>query len=496
MNKTILDLNYRQAIKFFLDEKVYCTIDLPEYFSFQNLLNSIHNFNQHFILSSPYWFKPKEHDNVNYVLFHNKDWEYSWRKMELINPVLYIALIHQITKRRRWNELRKRFNFFKKYNLIKCVSIPVVDDKVQKNSKQKQILSWWENIEQKSIELSLDFQYVFHTDIVDCYGSIYTHSIAWALHWKETAKKSKRNDKFLWNLIDDIFQSMNYWQTNWIPQWSLISDFIAELVLGYIDFEFSKLYRNKKEIDWKKDFFILRYRDDYRIFVNNIELWKEILKDLTNILSNFWMRINPDKTSYSYDIINSSIKKDKIYYLLNSYRNNNLQKYLLILKNFADKFPNSGTLLKELSHFYKKIYFQKKFSESIILISIIVNIISKNPRTYPLWVSIIWKILSTIEDKKSIFEKILNKIQSIPNTEHLYIFLQRLALKIDEEKKFQWKLNQKIFDNKIEIWNFAWNTNKDLNKILKNTDIIDWIKINQLDIYPTKDSVLLFKTEY
>lgn len=102
--------------------------------------------------------------------------------MELINPVLYIALIHQITKRRRWNELRKRFNFFKKYNLIKCVSIPVVDDKVQKNSKQKQILSWWENIEQKSIELSLDFQYVFHTDIVDCYGSIYTHSIAWALH--------------------------------------------------------------------------------------------------------------------------------------------------------------------------------------------------------------------------------------------------------------------------------------------------------------------------
>lgn len=96
------------------------------------------------------------------------------------------------------------------------------------------------------------------------------------------------------------------------------------------------------------------------------------------------MRINPDKTSYSYDIINSSIKKDKIYYLLNSYRNNNLQKYLLILKNFADKFPNSGTLLKELSHFYKKIYFQKKFSESIILISIIVDIISKNPRTYPL----------------------------------------------------------------------------------------------------------------
>ena len=289
---------------------------------------------------------------------------------------------------------------------------------------------------------------------------------------------------------------MQYWQTNGIPQWSIISDFIAELVLGYIDFEFSKLYRNKQWIDYKKDFFILRYRDDYRIFVNNIELWKEILKDLTNILSDFWMRINSDKTLHSNDVINSSIKKDKIYYLLNSFRNNNLQKYLLILKKFADKFPNSWTLLKELSNFYKKIYYQKKFSEPIILISIIVDIISKNPRTYPLWVSIAWKILSTIEDKKYIFEKILNKIQSVPNTEHLYIFLQRLALRIDGEKKFQWKLNQKIFDNTTEIWNFDWNANEKLEKILKNTDIIDRNKIDQLDIYPTKDSVLLFKTEY
>jgi hypothetical protein len=37
-------------------------------------------------------------------------------------------------------------------------------------------------VEQKSIELGLEYDYIFHTDIVDCYGAIYTHSISWAIH--------------------------------------------------------------------------------------------------------------------------------------------------------------------------------------------------------------------------------------------------------------------------------------------------------------------------
>ena len=47
-------------------------------------------------------------------------------------------------------------------------------------------------------------------------------------------------------------------------------DFIAEMVLGFADTELSVRIDSEKI----KDFRILRYRDDYRIFVNNPPGWR------------------------------------------------------------------------------------------------------------------------------------------------------------------------------------------------------------------------------
>ena len=78
------------------------------------------------------------------------------------------------------------------------------------------------------------------TDITDCYGSIYTHSIPWALHTKEKAKKEKATKKLIGNIIDFLLQKMSYDQTNGIPQGSVLMDFIGEIVLGYADLELTK----------------------------------------------------------------------------------------------------------------------------------------------------------------------------------------------------------------------------------------------------------------
>jgi hypothetical protein len=58
-------------------------------------------------------------------------------------------------------------------------------------------------------------------------------------------------------------QGMNYGQTNGIPQGSVLMDFIAEMVLGYIDERLSEC------LDKNMNYHIIRYRDDYRIFTNN-----------------------------------------------------------------------------------------------------------------------------------------------------------------------------------------------------------------------------------
>ena len=63
-----------------------------------------------------------------------------------------------------------------------------VDDQ---SDQAAQIQSWWQQVEQSSLLHSLDFTHILHTDVTDCYGSLYTHSIAWALHGLKAAKKGR-----------------------------------------------------------------------------------------------------------------------------------------------------------------------------------------------------------------------------------------------------------------------------------------------------------------
>jgi hypothetical protein len=64
--------------------------------------------------------------------------------------------------------------------------------KNKKSDTAEQIAHWWEEVEQKSLELSMEYEYLFKTDITDCYASIYTHSVAWAIHTKPIAKKKRK----------------------------------------------------------------------------------------------------------------------------------------------------------------------------------------------------------------------------------------------------------------------------------------------------------------
>ena len=488
MNKKLLDLSSEEAKEFFLSGSRYCTFDLPIYFTFNKLLKRISEELDTKNLSDYYKNKkPYKYDNVNYNLFTNKDGEYSWRLFQLIHPAIYVSLVHEITKEGYWKEIKEHLL---KETKIECASIPVVENG-NKKEKEKQILTWWEEIEQKSISLALDYNYIFITDITDCYGSIYTHSIPWALHSKETAKKNKRNVNFLGNIIDKHIRNMSYGQTNGIPQGSILMDLIAEIVLKYADIELSE------KINSLVDFKIIRYRDDYRIFVNNPEIGKRIIKELSNVLADLGMKLNAIKTIQSDDVINNSIKPDKLYWLLHYSENKDPAKQLLIIKNLADRYRNSGILIRVLSEFYKKIYKYK--NEEIrnvdVLISIITDIALKNPRTYPVSVSMLGKFFSKLGDKEKekYIEKVVNKFKAVPNTEILDLWLQRLTInsgiKIDEINTG--KLYKKVIDKETEIWNSKWLKGK-LAKIIKETDIIDREKLRRLSDYPELEEVLLF----
>lgn len=48
----------------------------------------------------------------------------------------------------------------------------VLAEQNERFHKSTTILNWWNSMEQRSIELSLEYRYMFVTDITNCYGSV------------------------------------------------------------------------------------------------------------------------------------------------------------------------------------------------------------------------------------------------------------------------------------------------------------------------------------
>ena len=330
------------------------------------------------------------------------------------------------------------------------------------------------------------------TDITNCYGSIYTHSISWALEGKEEAKKNKQNKNTLVNQIDEIIRAMSYGQTNGIPQGSVLMDFIAEIILGYADLQLGKkLKENNIE-----DYCILRFRDDYRIFAKNEFDLKMILKYITEVLIDLNFKLNSNKTLITDDIITNSIKKDKENELVNNYIiENNIQKSLYNIRKVSILYPNSGTVIKLLIKLYET---QIKISEKINyieqIISILVDIMYRNSRMYSVGTMILSYILNLVSDReKEIYIKhIIDKFKNIPNTDYLEIWIRRMMINTNLTEKFNSKLCMKIqeigIDEEIKIWNNEWANNIEVNELL----IIDYTKLKNINPIIEEKEVNLF----
>lgn len=498
--KNVLSLNFDEAKTFFLKHESYINVDLPPYINFASLLENIsNNILNGQDLASIQAKKPDIFENVNYKLFHNKNGKYDWRQFELIHPFIYVFLVHKISEQDNWELIKKRFESIQKKSLVECMSVPIVSES-ENSDKAEQILNWWEQIEQKSLELSMDYSYVYHTDITDCYGSIYTHSIPWALHSKKLSKAKKQDRNFsrdyIGGMIDFCIRNMSNGQTNGIPQGSVLMDFIAEIVLSYADLCLSVKLKNFE----KQDFKILRYRDDYRIFVNSPQVADEIIKILTEVLIDLGLKLNSAKTISSNNVIQSSIKKDKMEWLAINKSAKTIQKQLLIIHQFSLKYPNSGTIVKELQSLSKKIRKRKekiKTTENIeVLISIVVDIALLNPRTYSISMtilSILFGLLDDIHLVELIVNKIMNKFQTIPNTGHIQIWLQRAIIKLPlAQKNFDESLCKLINNESIDLWNNDWlhGTHTQILKVRNN--IIEQTILDSLDAEIQDDEVLLF----
>ena len=497
--KTILELDEKQARDFLLANKSYAGFDLPEYFNFAPMLQEIsaklgnYDINYFFAKTSDGKknIDPRDQYKVNHKIFGNKDGELAWRPFELINPSLYVALVHILTRKDNWSVVLDRFKELKT-GQIDVASIPTLPSK-KKSAKAEQIRAWWEKFEQNCVAQGLQFQYVYETDVADCYSSFYTHSISWAIHGKEEAYEA-RDKSSLGGNIDKLLQMMHHRQTNGIPQGNMVSDFLAEILFAYADRQLIDTLKTLSEFD-DSDYKIIRYRDDYRIFTNRTDIGSRILKELTEILAELGLKLNSQKTKKSDDIVLSSIKKDKIDELFVpniKKERDNFAKWLIQIYATTLKHPNSGKTSRQLSVFHQELleYLDagnhlRHYEKAEVMLSVVVSIATKNPKYYSIAMAVASLLVRAAPESRRglLIERILEKFERVPNTGMLDLWVQRVSYPINPLHTFDEVLtlatNEDGYTDNSLIWNIDW-LKPVMRDVVRDTKVVDTAILQRL----------------
>lgn len=127
--------------------------------------------------------------------------------------------------------------------------------------------------------------YVACTDISNCFPSIYTHSIPWALHGRSKSKKSY-SVLLEGNLLDRVTQGTRDGQTNGLLIGPHSSNVISEIILTRIDYEM--IQKGYKRFS--------RYIDDYTFYAKTHDEAEKFIHDLGMQLREYELVLNGNKT--------------------------------------------------------------------------------------------------------------------------------------------------------------------------------------------------------
>lgn len=490
--KTILTLDAKKALDFFMKSEQYHNFELPEYFKFDEVLKAVSKA----ICDKEYDdclsdVKPDELADVNINILLNKDGRYAVRPIILANPYLYYFIVREICNPNGWKTIQDCFCKFTIPHISSC-ALPVVPDEKERFHKATTILNWWNSIEQRSLELSLDYRYMFVTDITNCYGSINPETIDWALSIKGTRYATDDNHKMAKNIIRYV-SALQQGRNIGIPQGSAIFDFVGEIILGYSDL----LFHNRLQEEGIEGYEILRYRDDYRIFCNDMDTLECISYILQEVLESLNFRMNSNKTHISQSIVMDSLKADKLWYIENTPIFNkkgvdfdSFEKHLFYILMFGRKYPNGGQLKVMLSDLDKRVEEHLKPEEieeewidmgsgkvekhiktiqhrlpggsvramSAVATQIALDNVSASH--YALRVlSRMVESLKNDNEKVDIITKVYAKLRNQPNSTYSQLWLQNITYHRDKEQNkcpYDMLLCRLVMGEEVELWNNSW----------------------------------------
>ncbi|MBR5576775.1 MAG: RNA-directed DNA polymerase [Bacteroidaceae bacterium] len=517
--KNILTLNHEEVMDFFMKSEHYHGFELPEYFTFDEVLKHVREK----LGTTPYEECLQEgvsfesFPDVNIDILLNKDGHYAVRPIILANPFLYYFLVREVCCENNWHIIKTLFEKFNVPHITSC-AIPVIPNEKEAFHKATTINNWWNSMEQRSIELSLEYRYMFVTDITNCYGSVNPQAFDWAFSLKGTSHATSNQSTIAKN-IQKYLRAFQQGRNIGIPQGSAIFDFVGEIILGYSDLLLHEaLLEKAREYEEEGRAFpnyeIIRYRDDYRIFCSNKDVLEEISYVLQQVLERLNFRMNSQKTKISESIVTDAVKADKLAYIYNTPIYNkkgvdfdSFEKHLLYILMFSRQYPDSGSVRTMLSDIDKRIEewlkpFEDKNrsmtdncktivlgeesqlnkSDSIFsklktynrakyipggsiraLSAVCIQIALENAGSVHYVLRIVSRMIDSLNDmneKQRIIDLVYNKLCNQPNSDYNQLWLQNMTYTQDKKRgtsPYPLRLCQVVANKDVaQLWNNDW----------------------------------------
>lgn len=494
--KNVLSLESKDAMDFFLKSEQYHGFELPEYFVFDELLQNI----KEVVEDKPYEeclqdeISPENLSDVNLDILLNKDGRYAVRPIILANLFLYYFLVREICNEQSWTLIKKLFEKFQVPHITSC-ALPVIPKEKEPFHKSTTIINWWSSMEQRSIELSLEYRYMFVTDITNCYGSVNPQAFDWAFSFKDT-QYEKDNESSISKSIQKYLRAFQQGRNIGIPQGSAIFDFIGEIILGYSDL---LLHEAIQKAGITNPYEIIRYRDDYRIFCNDKDMLEKISYILQHVLESLNFRMNSKKTKISDSIVTDAVKPDKLTYIYNTPIFNkkgcdfdSFEKHLLYILMFARQYPDSGSIKTMLSDIDKRMEdWLKPYEEEVTTIPLVeggepttekitkqrrlvggsvramsavcTQIALENVGCCHYALRVLSRMVDSLKDeneKSAIISLVYSKLCNQPNSDYNQLWLQNITYQQDKQNgisPYNMRLCRVVAgDKSVELWNNKW----------------------------------------
>lgn len=138
-----------------------------------------------------------------------------------------------------------------------------------------------------TLEISFGAGFRAHADVANCFGSIYTHSLEWAIQGYEEAKERLRErggEKHWSSALDVALRNAKRNETSGLPVGPSSSSIAVEIILAAVDRELAGKFR------------FVRYIDDYTAYCETHIQAQEFVRALSNALSRYRLTLNLSKT--------------------------------------------------------------------------------------------------------------------------------------------------------------------------------------------------------